>query len=144
MAMKLKINENFKSRRKWRSEDVSKKWRIRLNYVFSFYKRPRKKNCFSVENCWWRRMLWCFFFFFFKDESSCKFSNKQIWLCLDLFTIRFVKCKQLWKCEICYLYHRSGLSNFKPYLKLSRTNSPPLMWSPSVFSITFAFLKSFF
>ena len=46
MAKKLKINESFKSRRKWRSEDVSKKPRIRLIVISFFLKRPRMKFAF--------------------------------------------------------------------------------------------------
>lgn len=87
MAMKLKINENFKSRRKWRSEDVSKKRRIRFNYVSSFYKRPRTKFAFR-----WKVVdgVECFDVFFLKKKRKKKLNplvNFQtskfgfVWIC---------------------------------------------------------------
>lgn len=46
MVKKLKINENFKSRRKWRSEDVSKKRRSWLIALSFFLERSRMKFAF--------------------------------------------------------------------------------------------------
>ena len=76
MAKKLKINENFKSRRKRRFENVSKDRRIRLIVLSVFFKLPRTK--FALRWKVIRDSVNCFKMF--KNEksaSSCKFSNKR-------------------------------------------------------------------